>query len=154
MKMLSLSPTVKFSNLTRPFLVSSKLPYEEKEEKEEKKSKHVIIERREVIPYRMITKEEFLSSSQDENNDCEKHFDQYSVELTSFEANMFEQYREVCSAFNSLCIRKLAQRKPAIYDLMSKIYGVFEKYGIESGNRDRQARFTESRSNHGPDKTI
>jgi len=124
----------------KPFLVPKEDSVDESEQGPV--SKYVIIERREAIPYRMITRDAYLASSQNEYvseeeiKDAELYFDQHSVELNTFESEMFEQYREVCCAFNALCILKLAQRKPAVYDLMSKIYGVFEKYGIESGHRD------------------
>jgi len=59
-----------------------------------------------------------------------------AVELNGFEYELFEQYKEACATFNALCISKLAKHHSAIYNLMSRIYDVFEKYGIDSGHRD------------------
>ena len=108
-------------------------------------SKYVIIERREISPYCMLNHETYMQpvcnawATPEEIQEAEAHFDQTAVELNNFEYEMFEQYKEMCCAFNALCIRKLAQRKPAVYELMSRIYGVFEKYGIEAGHRDEFA---------------
>jgi hypothetical protein len=59
-----------------------------------------------------------------------------SIELNSFEYEMFTQYKEACSTFNMFCVGKLARGNSLIYNLMSRIYDVFEKYGIDSGHRD------------------
>ena len=106
----------------------------------ERVAQHVIIERNLAAYYRMINRESYLlpweNSSQDEIKEAETEFNSKCVELNSFELEMLEQYNEVCSTFNTLCISKLVQRKPSVFSLMSRIYGVFEKYGIESGKRD------------------
>jgi len=101
---------------------------------------HFIIEKSLATSYRMINRESYLSpwanSTQDEIKEAESEFSGRCVELNKFELEMLEQYREVSHTFTTLCIRKLVQQKPLIYNLMSRIYGVFEKYGIESGHRD------------------
>jgi hypothetical protein len=110
------------------------------DEEESTKPNHFIIEKSLVTSYRMINRESYLnpwlSSTQDEIKEAEEEFDSRCVELNKFELEMLEQYREVSHTFATLCIRKLVQQKPLIYNLMSRIYGVFEKYGIDSGHRD------------------
>jgi len=55
-------------------------------------------------------------------------FDKESIELSEEEDKIRERYEVANEEFRLMCIRKMAQSKPEVYEFMCRVWEVFQKY--------------------------